>query len=355
MAFLTKRKDCKVWFIGYKDEAGRLCRFNTGIPIDAPDSRQQAEAALTVFSPPIAVVVEDGWTKWVDRLLNRRYSAARHQNTLQRYRAAWVNLKAFLLHHGIGGPAEVTASTADEYLEWRQKIGRGNRRSARITTVGFELRLLGLFLDEARRLGLCKENHARGLGITREPGRKKPEITTEQEQRIRAKLAEIGDPDLTAQFVIGIRQGTRLSATRVHLEQDVDWQLGTITLHEKGGKTLTVPMHKEVHDLLMARKAVGSVWSCQVSRHASKHWKRIFTQAGLPELCFHCTRVTAITRLHRRGIPEVKVMAFVGHRSVQVHRVYCRISPQQDLQCCITEPSAPSSLSLPAAQLSLAE
>lgn len=354
MAFITKRKDCNVWYVGYLDEYGIQRRVNTGIRLDAPDSKERVEAKLAAFVPPAVRVVAEGWTIWVDRLLNRRYSAPSHQSTSQRYRTAWTNLKAFLLKHDISGPADVTASTADEYLEWRQKIGRGNRRSARITTVGFELRVLGLLLDEARRLKLCNENFARGLGITREPGKKKPEINAEQEQRIRAGL-EGEDPDFLVQFVIAIRHGTRLTATRVHLKEDVDWRQEMITFHEKGGRTLTVPMHEEVHDLLAARKAAGAIWSCQLNRNASKRWKQIFNKIGLPELCFHCTRVTAITRLHRRGVPEAKIMAFVGHKSVQVHRVYCRISPQLDLQCCVTEPAVISTGTADSGQISLAE
>lgn len=335
MAFLTQRADCSVWYIGYQDDSGRIRRVNTGIAIKAPDSRTMAERALAAFSPPKAVGFTDGWTPWVTRFIERRFNLERHRQTRARYQCVWANLHCFLTYQQIGSPKEVGPSTPDDYIVWRQQVGRGNRRPAKMTTIGYELRFLALILNEAIRQKLCTENFALGLGISRRPEKRKPEITHEQERQIRAHLEGIGDVNLLAQFIIAIRHGTRLRATRVHLERDVEWSRGLVTFHEKGSTELCVPLHPEVRELLLRCKQAGQQWSCEVPRNASKRWKAIFTAVGMPDHSFHCARVTVISRLHRREVPEAKIMAFVGHSSIQVHRSYCRVDLREDLNCCI--------------------
>jgi integrase len=343
MAFLTQRADCSVWYIGYQDDSGRIRRVNTGIAIKALDSRTMAERALAAFIPPKAVVFTDGWSPWVIRFIERRFNQARHQQTRARYQCAWANLHRFFTHQQIGSPKEVAPSTPDDYIDWRRQVGRGNRRPAKMTTIGYELRFLALALNEAIRQKLCTENFALGLGISRRPEKRKPEITHAQERQVRAHLEGIGDDNLLAQFIIAIRHGTRLRATRVHLERDVEWARGLVTFHEKGSTELCVPLNPEVRELLWQRKRAGQQWSCEVPRNASKRWKAVFTAVGMPEHSFHCCRVTVISRLHRRQVPEAKIMAFVGHSSVQVHRTYCRVDLRHDLNCCIQLERDPAS------------
>lgn len=337
MPFLTQRTDCRVWYIAYQDESGRLRRVNTGIRIDLPDSRTLAEAALAAFTPPTAAEFTDGWTPWVEHFIERRYSHRQNHRTKARYLGVWSNLHRFLIRFEIPNPSAVTPDTIDDYQRYRRKVGRGNRRAAKLTTIGYELRLLALILKEAIRQKRCTENFALGLGISRKPEKRKPEISPEQERLVRAHLETLGDDDLLTQFIIAIRHGTRLQATRVHLERDVDWSQGLVTFHEKGSTELVVPLHPEVRDLLWQRKQAGKLWSCEVSRNASKRWKAVFTAVGMPDHCFHCCRVTVISRLHRLQVPEPKIMAFVGHQSIQVHRSYCRISLRGDLDCCLLD------------------
>ncbi|MDB6029494.1 MAG: integrase [Verrucomicrobiales bacterium] len=67
----------------------------------------------------------------------------------------------------------------------------------------------------------------------------------------------------------------------------------------------------------------GSKWE-----KPSKMWWRFFKQndeLNLPHLCFHCTRVTFITRGAKQGIPQSKMMTLVNHASDEIHRVYQRL------------------------------
>lgn len=51
-----------------------------------------------------------------------------------------------------------------------------------------------------------------------------------------------------------------------------------------------------------------------------------FKAIGLPHLCFHCTRVTVITRMARAGVPISQAMRYVGHASTAVHKIYQRLA-----------------------------
>ena len=59
---------------------------------------------------------------------------------------------------------------------------------------------------------------------------------------------------------------------------------------------------------------------------AAKEFHFFFKEIGLPHLCFHCTRVTVATRMARAGVPISEAMAFVGHASETIHRIYQRLA-----------------------------
>jgi hypothetical protein len=62
----------------------------------------------------------------------------------------------------------------------------------------------------------------------------------------------------------------------------------------------------------------------------------------LRHLCFHCTRVTVITRLCRANVSESQAMRFVGHASETIHRVYQRLRAE-DVSACVSALRIPSS------------
>ena len=67
-------------------------------------------------------------------------------------------------------------------------------------------------------------------------------------------------------------------------------------------------------------------YSCALPVMAAKEWHTLFREIGLPHLCFHCTRVTVITRMAREGVPIAQAMRFVGHASEAIHRIYQRLA-----------------------------
>ena len=58
----------------------------------------------------------------------------------------------------------------------------------------------------------------------------------------------------------------------------------------------------------------------------SKDWRFFLDDLGMPHLCFHCTRVTFISKLARANVPLAVAMRMVNHASKTIHRIYQRIN-----------------------------
>lgn len=61
----------------------------------------------------------------------------------------------------------------------------------------------------------------------------------------------------------------------------------------------------------------------------------------MPHLCFHCTRVTVITKMARAGVPMAVAMAYVLHSSSLVHKIYQRLGIA-DLGSAVAAISSPT-------------
>jgi hypothetical protein len=63
-----------------------------------------------------------------------------------------------------------------------------------------------------------------------------------------------------------------------------------------------------------------------VPKMQGKAWWEFFKeQMKRPDLCYHCTRVTFVTRHARAGTPLAVAMRLVNHSSTLVHRIYQRL------------------------------
>jgi len=71
--------------------------------------------------------------------------------------------------------------------------------------------------------------------------------------------------------------------------------------------------------------AIGLV---QHGDSGSSHlWIAVLMLLDLPHLSFHCTRVTVVTRIARKGYCMAQAKAYVGHASDTVHAIYQRLTP----------------------------
>ena len=161
---------------------------------------------------------------------------------------------------------------------------------------------------------------------------------------IQAKLAEI-ERDLplekrwmSTSLTIALHHGCRLRETQIPFTR-IDFRAGTIRFVAKGRSggephVFTVQIHPGLVDLLTRIKATGAEYTCVLPRLPSKAWWSLFQgDPRLKHLCFHCTRVTVITRLARAGVPISTAMRYVGHSSEAVHRIYQKLRAD-DLGVC---------------------
>ena len=125
-------------------------------------------------------------------------------------------------------------------------------------------------------------------------------------------------------WLVAMRQGCRFSETAVHFSQ-IDTQAGTIRFRIKGGREHTAPLHPDLIPLVEKARKTKRKTLVELPQYAGKVWWHFFRQIDLSHLCFHCTRVTVITKLARTNAPESHTMAYVGHANETVHAIYRRL------------------------------
>lgn len=135
---------------------------------------------------------------------------------------------------------------------------------------------------------------------------------------------------MSVAFEIAIHQGCRLSETAMPLTQ-IDLQRKTIMFVAKGrnGKkhVFTTRLHDGLHPLIESLIEAGGTRTCDLPVMASKEFHFFFKKIGMKDVCFHCTRVTVVTRMARAGVPISIAMAYVGHASETIHRIYQKLQP----------------------------
>lgn len=272
-----------------------------------------------------------GWG-WVTRWIASRFTG----RTREVYRAQWRSLGEFVHVSGISGPRLLAREDCFAYADWRRS--KRKEKSGRLvsanTAIG-ELKLLAQVMDEAKLRGLCRgDNPARKLRLQGEDARIKPEIRDEELKKIYAKLQQASTPQwMLRSFVLALNTGLRFAETQLERSQ-VDWSLRVILIEKpKGGrgKAFSIPIYETVEVMLREWWDSGAPQFLAMTDAERKitgiTWTKFFRSIDLPHVCFHCTRVTFISRGARAGIPEGMMMKLVNHASADVHRIYQRLPP----------------------------
>lgn len=340
MAFLYQRKGSPFHWISYRHPiTGKRVSESTGLKVSNRNETRLAHARmLEISAKELAVsriLPTEAWSHWVEPFLVARYSTAPQLRTLERYKTSWRNIVPFLEERGLRFPRQLQREDLFAYIEWRKTTRNERVRPCSFNTARHEIKMLGMILAEAVARGYCTRNVARDLSLKKEKPKQKPEFTTEDILEIRRRLES--EPDwMRVSFEIAIHHGTRLKATQVDLHNDVDWAAGTVTLHEKGSRSLTVPIAPELRPLLERRHREGHRFACLLPRGASKAWRSFFDRMGRKDFCFHCCRVTTVSRLARSGVSEALATRYVGHASTEIHRSYQRLGVRDLVACHVT-------------------
>jgi integrase len=254
-------------------------------------------------------------------------------DTLRIHLNAWNWLRAYLREHGIAAPDALTRQHVFDYVYWRtaqrkEKSGRAPRRN----TALFEMRVLGRIMEEAVLREMAERNPAAKLGLKRDATPPKPEILPDQQDTIFAALRK-RPLWMQRSFRIALQTGLRRDESIIDLRRNIDWENARITVPDpKGGPTRAFTFPIVQMSVLPYLRNISDHFTWDKSEAASSGkpigiiWREFFDDVGMPEICFHCTRVTFITWCHRQGIPENVIMKLVNHASTEIHRIYQRLN-----------------------------
>lgn len=271
---------------------------------------------------------------WVPDYLRQRYAAKKR--TAHIYRIHWDWLSQYLRHAEIPGPGQLDRAGVFAYVDWRtSQTKQKSGRHPQLNTALGELKLLGLVMDEANRRGLATDNPARKLGIEREEPALKPEMNDTEIEMIYAATKPIW---MFRSFHIGLHTALRFSDTAIERSR-VNWRAKEIVIDRpKGGRkrAFSIQIYPSIRDMIEEFMDSGEnvLWSLPAKERilTGIYWMRFFRERDLSHLCFHCTRVTFISRGARNGVPEGAMMKMVNHASKEIHRIYQRLASSDALR-----------------------
>ena len=297
-----------------------------GFALERSEGDEQAhlvrlKAESSEIANEIKKVSREGWD-WVDEYLQ---SHCTNERTLARYLATWEMFLFWLSEAGIKCPRELDHNGIVEYVKWRtgQKKRSGKTGLTKHRDHGFACHVTG-----------------HGRGGEAEPGGSQsgegPRVRKVQAQE-KAGNDRRGNPQnldcLAGQGRVDARQlsdspAHRLSPAETMIPMNcIDLAGETITFPApKGGeeKAFSIPMPKALKPTFERMKADGRKVTLKMPFQPSRKWGHFFKMLGLEHLCFHCLRVTKVTRLRREGVPREVAMRLVNHSSELIHLLYDR-------------------------------
>ena len=331
MASLYKKKGSKFWYVHFQDKEGEWRHRSTGLLHSDPN--QTAEARILKARLDAEQInrsgleaVENGW-EFVERFL-RDSSPSQETRSIYKNRWHWIGL--FLAHNKIRSPEQVRYSHSQDYVEWRTNWKKRTGKKACKNTAIYEVKTFALIMQEAFRLGLCSANPLVKLKLRKDDPDEKPEITDEEFQKILPALDKLPKEKewMKIAFAIAMHTGCRLRETRIAIP-DMDFENNVITFRSpKGGRkrAYSVPMPTPIRQLLIGLRTKGRRYTLEFPFQPSRAWQHFFKSLELEHLCFHCLRVTFVTRLARKRVPLSEAMRLVNHASTTIHRIYQRLN-----------------------------
>lgn len=337
MASLYVRKRSRYWWIEYIDAAGKRRQESTKLRRDvAAQSRKAHQLRDDLAARERDSAHEnrntngESWGVWVPRFIEQRYSGSPF--SLSRYTSAWRNLEGFLRANEIYVPRQLTRQQVRDFIQWRTvtRPEFGVHKAAKNTAL-LEIKFLGILMHEAVESGFATSNPCSRLGIKRDKAKAKPKISVEEHRFITRTLKK--EPEwMRVSYKIAWEQGCRFSETCFPLS-NVDLARNVIGVRTKGEKETIAefPLSPRLRPMLRRLIREGKKRTFDMPQMAGKAWWHFFRRVKLPHLCFHCTRVSFVSRCYEKGIPREHVMRLAGHLSTSAHEIYPRLSVSGDL------------------------
>jgi integrase len=191
------------------------------------------------------------------------------------------------------------------------------------------LAVLKATFNQAIRLGLIVQNPTVRVKLAKPNNVLVRYLTVEQEDTLLEKLPSQYRPVVKTALHTGLRQGELVQLRW----QDVDWNVGMITIHEtKAGERRRVPMNSIVVEILTSLKRLsGADPDARIFPYTARYLRRAFDRAvkaaGLAPFRFHDLRHTFASRLAMQGANDRTLMALGGWKSPAMLSRYAHLSP----------------------------
>ncbi len=326
MAYLYRKDRSPFWYVVYFDSDQKERHRSTGLRADDPGDTAKAKslrAELEAKEHHRAPMVEtSSWDSWVPKFFERH---CKTEKTLERYIDAWKWPSLWLQRRRIYSPRQLTYKLGTEYVDWRTNFKKHSGKTVGKNTAIFETKILSMVMAEAVRLGLADANPLVSLKLAKDKPTKKPEICDEEIIKICTALKK--EPEwMQVSFAIALHTGCRLRETRIPIDC-IDFKERKMTFPTpKGGdkRAFSIPMPTALELLLRQITESRKDYTLDFPFQPSRRWSQFFIKMKMTHLCFHCTRVTYISRLRRAGVPIQDAMRLVNHASELIHKVYQR-------------------------------
>jgi len=276
--------------------------------------------------------VQDRSYGTLDRALDHYIGAlareGRTEATRRKYRQV---LEPFTRLYPEHAPAEISEADCERYLNrWV---------NCAPATVALYVSILRSFFAFLEGKGVVQLNPAAKI---KRPALKRPEeldvVETKQAevQKLYA-AAEEWDEVICLALLTGL--GPRRNAAALARRSDVDFERGTIRLHEKGGKVIVKPLPNELAAILQAAEAAG-VWTSEreyliPNRRETRREgersnkvvyaivKRLAERAGV-ETHPHSLRAAFAVRFDEQVADVMALKDLLGHTRLETTQVYLR-------------------------------
>jgi integrase len=360
MASIFKRPKSKYWHAGWRSAAGqfrlrstkqtdRSKALTTALEWERVDKklgrgeivegqvRQVINDILSKVGEPVIEVpsIQKWLMDWVADT-----EATKSEGTAQRYRGV---IEGFLRSIGDRATKPLTALTPANIQSFAAK--RKKQGVSKTTTI-LDVKILRTALNRARRQGIIDTNPAEAVDL---PKQQSVERGTFNPTEIKLLIQEAKGTEWETLIMLGFFTGARLGDCTKMEWQKLDLVNGTLRFADKKtGKTVTVPVHPELHDHLSRLASIDKAQKYVTPKMAklgpggrhglSEGFKRIVVKAGLDlqtvegtgirnisKRTFHALRHSFTSALANAGVsPELR-MKLTGHKSAAVHKGYTHL------------------------------
>jgi integrase len=336
-----RERGSDVWWVRYRDTAGRLHREKVG-------TRGMALALL-------------------DKRRMERRQGKKLPETLRQRPVLFREIAADCLEYSKAHKA----SHAEDILRTRQllpilgdlpiagitpqQIERalnqlGDARQWKPATWNRSKALLSLAFRLAIQNGKAVINPVRSVRHKREDNAKLRWLTPEEETRLRAVI-EANYPDQLPAFMLSLHTGMRRSEQYRRIGWDgVDFEQRRLWVPgSKNGSARSIPLNDAAIAALLALRdrsdGTGPVMRAGKGGHGllagepqktPKEWfKASCRKAGLADYTWHANRHTFASRLIMAGVPLRTVQELMGHKTIAMTCRYAHLAPQHQLDAVL--------------------